>query len=214
VIEPPPPPPPTAPEPPPPPPEPRPRVAMRRLAPKVAVETPRPPPAEPPAEPPKEPTPPVFGVTIDSTVTGESSMAVPVGDTVATNERALRKGPPAPAPSEGPPAFAPVSDSFIAQLPQVLQHDPREEEGRRGGPGVYPPEAKRLGIEGKVLVRIGIDRTGTIRWVRPVTKAGYGFEEAAVKALWHYKFSPARANDGRPVDYQITYTYNFRLGDN
>ncbi|HXU83607.1 MAG TPA: hypothetical protein VN914_19575, partial [Polyangia bacterium] len=101
VVEPPPPPPPPPPPEPPAPPPKQPRVAMRRPVEKPP-EPPKPPPAENP-EPPKEATPPSFGITSESTVTGDSSMAVPVGDTVATNDRTPRKPAPAPAPP-GPPA--------------------------------------------------------------------------------------------------------------
>jgi protein TonB len=199
VIETPPPPPPPAPEPPPPPPEPKPRVVVHRVAPQVPPEAPRPPPVEAPPEPPKEPTPPVFGVTIDSTVTGEAAMAVPVGDTVATADRTPRKGPPAPVVSEGPPSFAPVPDSYISELPRVLQEI--KEEG--------PPESRRLGLEGRVVMRVGIDRRGVVRSVKVIKKAGYGFDEVASHALWKFKFSPARTNDGHTVDFLITYTYRF-----
>src|SRR5689334_15174020 len=82
--------PPPPPAPPPPPPEPaltpppKPRVVMRRVAEAKPPPPPTAPPPEAPKEPPKEPSPPVFGVTIDSTVTGESSVAVPVGETINT----------------------------------------------------------------------------------------------------------------------------------
>jgi TonB family protein len=150
----------------------------------------------------------VFGVTLDSTVTGEASMAVPVGQTLDTPDRTPRPpAPPQQAVTEGPPAFAPVPDSFVAQMPLVLEKDPREKEG--DGTAVFPPEAKRLGLEGQVVMRVGIDRHGVVRSVRVVKKAGYGFDEAASQSIRRYKFSPARTNDGRPVDFLITFKYTF-----
>jgi protein TonB len=213
VVEPPPPPPEKEPEPPPPEPKPpeRPRLAMRRISPKPPTEAPKPPPTDtPPPETPKETAPPVFGVTLDSTVTGEAAMAVPVGDTVGTNDRTPRKPNTAPAPSEGPPAFAPVPESYIAKMPQLISRDPIELEGQRGGRGVYPQEALRLGIDGTVVLRVGIDRSGKIRSVRVVKKVGYGLDEAAIQSMWRYKWSPAVTNDGRPVDFLITFDYKFR----
>ena len=56
-------------------------------------------------------------------------------------------------------------------------------------------------------MRVGIDRSGAIRSVRVIKQAGYGFDEAAVKAMWKFKFSPGQTNDGQPVDCLITYTY-------
>lgn len=205
VIEPPPPPPPPPPpEPEPPPPPKQPRLAMRRPTQTPPPEPPPPPPSENP-DPPKEDTPPTFGVSIDSTVTGESSMAVPVGNTVATNDRTPRKPEP-PSGPPGPPAFAPVPDASISEWPKVLEYDPREKtlEG-------YPPEAQRLNIEGTVSLRVDIDRRGVVRSIRVVKAAGYGFDEAAMKAIKRYKWSPARDNRGEPVDFRITYNYRFTL---
>jgi protein TonB len=201
VIEQPPPPPPpveTPPEPPPPPPPKQPRVVMRRVAVTPPPDAPHPPPREAPPEPPKETAPPTFGVTVESTVTGDSAMAVPVGDTVGTNDRTPRKPTPQPA-SEGPPSFAPVPDSYIAEYPRML------EEVKENG----PPETIRLGLEGTVGLRVAIDRNGKIRWVKVSKPAGYGFDEVAIRAMYKFKFSPARTNDGKAVDFVIPYKYTF-----
>jgi protein TonB len=210
VLEPPPPPPP-APEPPPPAPEPapppRPRRVAVRVIPKPPPAEPPPPNQEPPPEPPKEPTPPVFGVTLDSTVTGESGVAVPVGNTTMVDPKRQAPGPktqPLPA-AEGPPPFSPVGELYIAEPPRVL----REVKV----PDQYPAEARRLGLSGEVLLRVGVDRTGKIRTVKVVRGAGHGFDEAATKALWQFKFSAALANDGKAVDYVLTYKYRFTPPD-
>jgi protein TonB len=199
VVEQPPPPPPAPPpepEPPAPPPK-QPRLAVRRIAQTPPPEAPKPPPSAE-AEPPKEPAPPVFGVTVESTVTGESGMAVPVGDTVGTNDRTPRK-PAAAAAPPGPPAFAPVPENYIAELPRVLQEVKED----------LPPEAQRLGLEGVVVMRVNLDRRGVVRAVRVIKKAGYGFDEVAVKAMYRFKFSPAVDKNGQPADFVIPYTYRF-----
>lgn len=205
VLEPPPPPPPAPVEPPPPEPPP-PKPVARRTAPKPPPEpipeTP-PPNQEPPPEPPAEPAPPVFGVTMDSVVTGESSVAVPVGNTLMTKDTTPRKPGPAAAPpavAEGPPSFAPVGENYIGRMPELL-HEVKAD---------FPAEAKRMGVEGRVVMRVAIDRKGAIRWVRVVKKAGFGFDEAAVAGMQKFKFSPALTRDGQPVDFVITYTYIFQ----
>lgn len=199
VVEPPP------PEPLPPPPEPPPappRVVVRRIA-KVALpaESPPPPNRETPPEPPPEPAPPVFGVTLDSVVTGDSAVAVPVGNTLMTPDRSPARAiaPLAPAPT-GPPAFSPVPETYIADYPRVV-HEVKPE---------YPSEARRLGVEGQVGLRVGIDRRGAVRSVRVVRQAGYGMDEAARQAMWRFRFTPARTKDGEAVDFLITYTHRFR----
>ena len=40
-------------------------------------------------------------------------------------------------------------------------------------------------------MRVGIDRKGAIHSVRVVRRAGHGFDDAAVKAMWRFRFSPA-----------------------
>jgi TonB family protein len=119
-----------------------------------------------------------------------------------TKER--KQGPPdKPAPlaaTSGPPVFSPVTDLYVSKLPVVLKEVKAD----------YPPEARRLGLDGRVSLRIGLDRTGKIRFVKVLRPAGHGFDEAAVKALWQFRFSPAVSNDGQAVDYLLTYHYTFR----
>ena len=197
VLEPPPPPPPPPPPEPPAPPPKQPRLAMRRPVQTPPPEPPKPPPAENP-EPPKEETPPVFGVTVESTVTGESGMAVPVGNTVATNDRTPRK-PAAAAAPPGPPAFAPVPENYIAELPHLVHEVKRDR----------PEAARRLGIEGAVGLRVSLDRRGVVRAVRVIKKVGYGLDEVAEKAMYEFKFTPAIDKNGQPADFVIHWSYRF-----
>lgn len=197
---------PPAPEPPPPPPEPRPRVVVRHApAPRVP-----PPPAEAPpppsAEPPKtENAPPTFGVSMDSVVAGnESGMAVPVGNTLMGKPKSGPPGGPVHGySSEGTHPFTPVADIYIGTYPEKTFEVNSDE--------IYPPEAKRMGIEGAVKAKIGIDETGKVVEVKIVERAGHGFDEAALKAMWKLRFKPAKTTDGRSVPFRIDYTYNFNL---
>jgi outer membrane biosynthesis protein TonB len=42
---------------------------------------------------------------------------------------------------------------------------------------------------------------------------GHGFDEAAVKAMWKFRFSPCKTHQGEPVDCVIAYTYVFEPSD-
>ena len=66
------------------------------------------------------------------------------------------------------------------------------------GEDVYPPDARRLEIEGKVVLKIGIDENGTVVHVKVIERAGHGFDEAAAKAMRESKFTPAIANEAGP----------------
>lgn len=142
----------------------------------------------------------MFGVTLDSVITGESAVAVPVGNTLSTKDRSTKPGLPPPLAVEaGPSTFAPIGETFLAEHPRVLKEVRIDQ----------PIEARRLGIDGKVVLRVGIDRKGRVRAVRVIKNAGYGMDETATQALWRFKFDPARTKDGQTVDCQITYIYTF-----
>jgi len=193
--------PPSPPLPDPPPPETTPKLVVRKLSPHV-----KPPPmpnqevkqAPPTEEPPK----PVFGVTQDSVVTGESPVAVPVGNTLMTSDRAAAKAPPAPLPAAPSPegAFNPVDDESIDDLavPSVKVNPD------------YPEMARRMGIGGRVHLKIGVDRRGNVRSARVIGKVGYGMDEAALKAIWLHKFHPSKNAKGEAVDSVLTYDIVFQ----
>ena len=178
-----------------------PRVASRRPLAKPPVPSPRPNREEPLPPPNVEPPPPVFGVTPESVVEGESGVAVPVGNTLMTKDRTPGKAPPAPLPPAGDPnAFAPVADNLVCQAAAMASEVKAD----------YPPEARRLGIEGRVQLRVAVDRQGNVRWTRVIKSAGYGLDEAAKQALARSKFKPAHSCDGRVVDQVIPWIYTFQ----
>jgi protein TonB len=168
---------------------------------------PTPPPEAPPPpqeaqEPTKTDTPPVFGVSLDSTVGEGSGIAVPIGNTLMTKPK--KAGPPGPPPeATGDPDRlpAPVPEVFISEQPKVL-HEVT---------ATYPPELTRMGIEGVVTCKLYVDETGNVRRVTVLEKAGHGFDELAREALKKFKFSPARTSDGKAVPTNITYKYRFEL---
>ncbi|MDR3146409.1 MAG: TonB family protein [Treponema sp.] len=77
---------------------------------------------------------------------------------------------------------------------------------------VYPPIAKRSGIEGRVILDLFIDRTGLIRRIDLLFEepADRGFGEAAREAFQGIVCEPAKAN-GQAVSSRIRYPVSFRL---
>jgi len=203
VKEPPPPPPQVKPEPPPPPPPPEVKHVVVHHAPAPTPPPEAPPPPQEAQEPPKTDTPPVFGVSLDSTVGGDGpGMAVPVGNTLMTKpKKAGPPGPPAAATGDPDRLPAPVPEVFISEPPRVL-HEVT---------ATYPPELTRMGIEGTVVCKLYIDENGNVRRVTVLEKAGHGFDELARDALKKFKWSPAHTSDGKAVPTNITYKYRFEL---
>ncbi len=62
----------------------------------------------------------------------------------------------------------------------------------------YPSIARKMGKEGKVLLRLTIDARGTLLNVEVLEDPGYGFAEAAIRAVKKSTFIPARSA-GNPV---------------
>jgi len=209
--EPPPPPPEVRPPPlPPPPPEPpKPKVVVRRtpVPPPETPPAPPPPNQEPPPETPPPSAPPTFGVTMDSVVSGQSGMAVPVGNTLMVKPAATRKtaAPPQPYAGNGTQPGAPVAEVSVTTLPHLLYQVESDE--------IYPPDAKALGIEGRVRASITISEKGEVTSVRILERAGHGFDEAATEAFRRFRFAPARTSDGRAVPYRFTWDYRFTIGE-
>jgi len=77
---------------------------------------------------------------------------------------------------------------------------------------VYPPIALRSGIEGRVILELFVDRTGTIQRVTILREEpeGRGFGEAAVRAFTGRKGTPAYAN-GVAVSCRYRYPLVFRI---
>ena len=189
-------------KPPPPPPEdkppPPPRVVHRIPNAQPPPPSPPPPSEEPP--PPSDAPPPDFGVSLNATAAGDSPVAVPVGQTLMTKPAPKHKEAAVPS-GDGTGGFVPVAEIYIANHAELIDAPSGEEN--------YPPEAKRLGIEGAVKLKLGIDENGKVVQVKLIERAGHGFDEAAVKAMRQARFKPAVTSDGKAVPCSIPWTYRF-----
>lgn len=192
------------------PPAPKPLVAAKPVPIKTKPKDAPPPLSSTPPAPTPEPLKPVFGVTPESVLEGPSEVAVPVGNSAAMA--------PSPTPvvtpktplgyaggalgGTGTAPFAPVPESFVRQWPRTLEEVKAP----------LPDEARRMDGSGTVRLRVGIDDTGRVKEVKVIKRAGYGLDEAAVKAMWRFRFSPALGQDGKPVPFGINYDYTFAPG--
>jgi TonB family protein len=75
---------------------------------------------------------------------------------------------------------------------------------------VYTEEARRLRVEGEVVLEVTFVASGRLRVLRIVSRLGHGLDEAAVEAAEKIQFTPARRN-GVPVDHTATLRVVFRL---
>ncbi len=204
-VEPPPPPPPE-PEKPEPPPPPKIEGPVKPPPVKIAkVEDPPPPPKEeappppndaPPPETPSKPVPIITGISMSST-TSAGTFAAPVGNT-AYGKIEGKAADPSEVKQYRAPKYVPVYQ--LDREPSVLSDVKIP----------YPPDAKRAGIEGTVVLSVKIDEKGNVIDVKVLSGPGYGMNEAAAAAVRRFKYSPA-IQGGEPVGTEITHRYTFYL---
>ncbi|KJR44009.1 TonB-like protein, partial [Candidatus Magnetoovum chiemensis] len=74
----------------------------------------------------------------------------------------------------------------------------------------YPFTAKRMGKEGKVILKLTIDERGRLINVEIIESAAFGMTDAAVDAVKHSTFIAAKVND-KPVKSTAILPITFKL---
>jgi TonB family protein len=92
-----------------------------------------------------------------------------------------------------PPDFVDVDKQPVV----LVQKDP-----------AYPELALRAGLEGKVWVKIWVDKSGLPREVLVIKSDAEIFNFPALEAARHFKFTPALIK-GRPVDVWVSVPFRF-----
>lgn len=75
----------------------------------------------------------------------------------------------------------------------------------------YPAEARQLGIEGAIRVRLLVDETGKVRTRVLLNKLGHGLDELALERATKLEFEPAIDTDDKPVSSVVIWTFNMTL---
>jgi TonB family protein len=104
----------------------------------------------------------------------------------------------------GPPA--PVSIATIKK--RAL---PKGDYGYLSAGKDYPAEAKQLGIEGAIRVRLLVDDVGKVKSAVLLNKLGHGLDELALTQAKKIEFEPARDTDDHPVASVVIWTFDMRL---
>lgn len=125
-------------------------------------------------------------------------------DPAKTTQTSASPSTPSAAPTNPGPA-APAASSGHYEGPRInadYLHNPRPE---------YPHAAKRMGHEGRVLLRVQILPDGSAGSVAVSKSSGYEtLDEAALEAVHKWKFVPAK-RDGIPVESVVNVPINFNL---
>lgn len=116
--------------------------------------------------------------------------------------------PKAPAPvlettrSEAPAENAPVAPPQVAEPTPPAPAAPAISQARfdadylRNPPPPYPPLSRRMGEEGKVVLRVSVNPQGTADAIEVRTSSGSNrLDESALKTVRNWKFIPAKRGD-------------------
>jgi len=209
-----PPPPPPAPEPEPPPPEPEPKPTAEpppREAPKApraarapstrvaAATTPDERPATPDDVPGGAPV-----LKMDNLGPGTTGVAVATGPrTGGAHGRGGTGGGAGAGTGSGDAPAPPVSVASIKKRAMP--------KGDYGYGTDYPAEARRLGVEGTIRVRLVVDASGKVTEAKLLGKLGHGLDELALTRARKLEFEPAIDSDDKPVSSVVVWTFYFTL---
>jgi protein TonB len=72
----------------------------------------------------------------------------------------------------------------------------------------YPPELRREGVSGLVMVKCTIDESGNVVDPQVEKSSNTAFEKPAMEALKKWKFKPAK-QDGNPVAIKVSIPIKF-----
>jgi protein TonB len=75
----------------------------------------------------------------------------------------------------------------------------------------YPAEARALGIEGAIRVRLIVNEQGKVTARVLLNKLGHGLDELAMKRAAAIEFEPAKDTDDKPVTSVVVWTFTMTL---
>lgn len=197
-----------------------------RKAPERKIErTPRP---QPPAPVPVEKPPDTRAIVPESPVPPVVAPVAPATQD-SKDQAGVVEAPPASAPSEGPGRAGGSGTGTGTGMGDGRGGGvgPGEGGGTGGGPyrpgsGITPPsllrevkpqyteEARRLGVEGDVVLEIVVRADGSVGQLTLLQRLGSGLDQRAVDAVRQWRFSPAR-RFGTPVDVLVEMAVEFKL---
>jgi len=157
-----------------------------------------PPPTERPATGTDTTTTPVFGISMESTSSAGTGVAMPVGNTLQTKPTHAKV-----AAGEVKPLAAPVAAYEVTKMPLPI--------GTCAGK--YTEEALQAGLEGTVILDFVVGEDGRVRDVKVVQGLAHGLTEAAVRAAKACRFTIGE-RDGKPVPVRVArFKVRFAVGE-
>ena len=185
-------------------------MAISQAEPPPAPPPPKPPEPVKPPEPPKTPPPkPVQPVLTPPTTPQTPAPATPeppavlAAPTAAPTAPAVPAAPPAPPPPPAPPAPAPVPPA--PPPPPKVELPSSKADYLHNPPPDYPRMSKRLGEQGKVVVKVLIGEDGRPQKVELFTSSGFErLDKSAMEAAMRWRYVPGkRGGVAEAMWYQV-----------
>jgi protein TonB len=127
-----------------------------------------------------------------------------VTTTANAPEPVTAPAPPAPVAIASPPAPAPIAAAPV--VPPNFSASYLENP-----PPAYPPLSRRVGEQGKVMLRVLVNAKGTADTVELRSSSGSSrLDDAALESVKHWRFVPARQGD-QPVAAWVLIPITFSL---
>jgi TonB family protein len=130
------------------------------------------------------------------------------GNAEATGAGTASGAAPGNGPAAQQTASPAVQEDFLSQ--DKVTDVPVIPDGEVRARIDYPPLAARQGIEAVVYLELYIDEQGLVRRVNVLKDPGYGFAEAAVRAISGVTCTPAKAG-GHTVAVRYRFAVRFSL---
>lgn len=136
----------------------------------------------------------------------------PVSETIANPSPVIQSVAANPALRPPAPAAAPEPPIQLATVPQARASEP-DYVARylHNPPPPYPWQARRMGIEGRVVLQVEILPNGNAGRIEIRQSSGHALlDQAAIKAVGGWRFDPARIA-GAPIIAWAEVPVSFRL---
>jgi TonB family protein len=192
----------------PPAPEPRvPRTSPRRIATRPATQTETPPP------PPSNTPPPPAGGAPVAQMEGiaPSATGVPVARGRQSPTDRIGRGGTGTGTGSGSGAGAGEASRPVSVATIKTRAMPKGDFSYFDASKDYPAEAKALGIEGVIRVRLVVDEHGKVKSCVLLNRLGHGLDELALERAKRIEFEPAKDTEDRPVSSVVVWTFNMTL---
>jgi protein TonB len=170
---------------------------------------------EPPKPPPKiEPLKPLPAIRPVTVAVAPQPAILPPANTIPSETAimlpAVIQPPPPPVPFvPAPPVVAPPAPVVAEPAPLI---PPRFDAAYLNNPApAYPSLARRMGDQGKVMLRVNVNTEGRAQDVQVRTSSGFPrLDETALNTVKQWRFVPARQGD-QPVSAWVLVPIVFRL---